>query len=160
MRRALEEVVAHNLDDLYVGALHLTGGDRARAEGLLLRTVSRAATRFRASDAGNAEAFLEGLLVRTFLDRAAVEGPGTPHPGPHGKLDVDAEPEEVLRWMGTLPPSVRCTIWLVVVRRRSYREVGETLGIDRDAVAAWVRDGHERLFRAGARASLSGDGGR
>lgn len=150
MEHAFEEIVARGLDDLYQGALHLTSGDRERADDLVVETVSAAARSYRRERPEDAESLLEEHLVRTFLEGEGAGGKRRWKHGEDERPDPAEGAEEVLASLAALDPRVRSVIWLVVVRRRSYRDVARVLGVDRTQVTEWVREGHRTLFRTGA----------
>lgn len=149
MNQVFEDVVAQSLDGLYAGALYLCAGREREAEGLLTGSLVEASRRYREEKPSDPAFFLEIHLVRALLAgggtaRGQDEAGRRGTPRPEGD-----EAAEVLAALAGLTGAVRCTIWLVVVRRRRYSQVAEALRTDREQVAAWVREGHRRMSRSG-----------
>ncbi len=152
MSRPFEEVLSEHLDTLYSGALHLCAGDRDTAEDLVVETATGAASAFQDGHHEDPGAFMEETLIRTFLRRTE----GQVFRSPENSLAPmnwpwAGDPAEVLGPLELLKPRVRCTLWLVVIQRRSYKKVGELLGVGREQIAEWVREGHRVLFQVEAR---------
>jgi hypothetical protein len=149
MHQVFEEVVAESLDELYAGALYLCAGREGEAESLLTASLVEASRRYGKERPTDPVFFLETQLVRALLGGGG-SGRAPFEAGPPGMFRAGGgEAAEVLAALAGLNGAVRCTIWLVVVRRRRYNQVAEALRTDREQVAAWVREGHRRMSRSG-----------
>jgi len=146
MDRTFEEIVSDSLDELYRGALYLSAGDPRSAEELLADGVRHAARAFRRKRPSDAEMLLEEQLVAAAL-RMEADAPSRSDGA--GELRGTAA-QDGLRVFGVLPAGVRSAVWLVVVRRRAYSQVASMLGVDRDRVSGWIRDGHRAMHATGA----------
>jgi len=133
MTATFEERLAGELDDLWRGALFLTGGRGTEAEALLLRTIRGAfrrgpgrVDRFgRWVQARLSRTFLEGLPVgRDVGGRPPPPDPGFSGGGGSGGLDLAA----ICAGAAAVTPRARTALWLVLVQRWSYRDVAEALG--------------------------------
>lgn len=128
MTRTIEDQVSLELDTLWQAALFLAGGEPRGAETLLVDTVAAASDSFLGATVvdGNADA-VERFMVRRFFNETPWLPPGrTRRPEPDLPHDVDA----LLRSAGSIPPRSRAALWLVVIRRKPYREGAEILGVD------------------------------
>jgi DNA-directed RNA polymerase specialized sigma24 family protein len=150
-----EEVLSRRLTGLYGFALFVTGGRPDRAEALLLDVVERAFERH--LDGEDAAAALDRSLV---TEAVRAPEPVTsssnyqfrPTPGDLRTIP-SIEPAMLRRATLKIPLPARVAIWLVVVERRTYTEVGDLLGVDRDGLCtllAW-RDAMVGLALAEAR---------
>jgi len=135
MTRALEEQLGAELDSLWQAAIFLSGGDQRRAEAILVDTVSSASDDYSGALEWDAEPdLLEQYLVRRFFQSSPPLGtrpvPGVERELPVARLDV----EGLLEDAGAIPPRPRAVLWLVLVRRKSYADAAEILGIDRETL--------------------------
>ena len=168
MDHSFEEVAVREVDDLYREALFLGAGNEARAEALLLDTLARA---FRvpaeARPGGEARRWLQGRMVRRFLERAGAEPGAGENPedaegdAPFSPLEVEGrmrfdtvEPRALFDAAGRLPPRARAAIWLVVFGRWSYEEAAEILDAGRDELRNLLRYRHAFLVHL-----MKSDGG-
>ena len=132
MPRTMDEQLLRELDTLWQMALFLEGGDKARAEAFLARSVAAAI-----AEHGDPSALLEDddvferILVRRFLR----ESPPVPEGQPTGPavagvasegLDLDILLEEA----GRVPRRARAVLWLVLIRRRSPHFAAAVLGME------------------------------
>ncbi|GEM_PF-2118027 len=155
MQRPFEELVATSLDDLYAGALYLEAGDRDAAADLLVRTLLLARGPFAETNPGSPRDWLDERLVRTFLSRTSWRPSSSDAHRPthlHALAEAAAaathvEADQILDGFGALPPRVRSTMWLVVVRRWAYGDVARALEVDRSRIGEWVRQGHRRMHQ-------------
>lgn len=154
MPRTLEEQAVGEIDTLWQAALFLNAGDAARAEALVVSTVTSAfRERVVGETVGPEHHPLEGHLVHVFLRqgrseaRAPVVRPARPDSGP--PPDVDASPESLFSAAASVPAEPRAALWLVMIRRWSYAEAASVLGVDRDRVRELLR--HRDRFMAVAR---------
>lgn len=143
MTRTFEELAGGELDALYQGALFLAAGRRGVAEELLVDAVSVA---FRDHAWENAiedmERWLEGRLVRSFVRRAAVGPPPAPVRGrsrPTTMVANTMTAQGLFHAARIVPARPRAAIWLVLLRRWSYRDAAEALGVTRQQLRELLR---------------------
>ena len=145
MSRAFEEVASEELDALYQGALFLTGGNSRSAERLLVDAVTLAFREHaQETDIASAERWLEARLVRSFL-KHLTEGPtGLPEEAARrvaldpGTFDAIGS-QQLFEAAAKLPAWARAAVWLVLLRRWSYRDAASAMGVDRDAIPGLLR---------------------
>jgi hypothetical protein len=149
MTRTIEDQVSLELDTLWQAALFLAGGEPRGAQSLLVDTVEAASDyHVGAAAMDGADDAVERFMVRRFFDRT----PWLPRGG--ARRPVRCFPDDVealLRSAGSLPPRSRAALWLVVIRRKPYRDGAEILGVDREELRrllehrdALVAGAHER----------------
>lgn len=128
MTRTIEDQVSLELDTLWQAALFLAGGEPRGAESLLVDTVDAASDSYLGATVVNGdEDAVERFMVRRFFE-------GSPWL-PRGRRrrsarNLSADVEALLRSAGRLPPRSRAALWLVVIRRKPYRDGADILGID------------------------------
>ncbi|MEX2531856.1 MAG: hypothetical protein WD960_13895 [Gemmatimonadota bacterium] len=149
MHPAFEDVVARSLDDLYAGALYLCVGREEEAEALVTTSLVEASRRYRAERPVDPVFFLETRLVRTLLDGGTGQSASPGADRTYREVTAGAEAMEVFEALAGLTAPIRCTVWLVVVRRRRYGQVAAALRTSREQIAGWVREGHRRMSRSG-----------
>ena len=145
MSRAFEEVASEELDALYQGALFLSGGDTRDAEGLLVDAITVAFREYaEETDVVSVERWLESRLVRSFLKPPADGATMLPEdPAPRvalepGMLDAIGS-QSLFGAADKLPALPRAAVWLVVLRRWSYRDAASTIGVDAEAIPGLLR---------------------
>jgi len=127
MSRTFEELASQELDELYQGALFLRAGDRTGAEELLVDTLTEAARDFAQASAATAiRPWLEGRLARTYLAAPVEDAAGPAGPPPAWA----PETARLLEAAAELPALPRVALWLVLLRRWSYADASEALGVD------------------------------
>ncbi|MDZ7779006.1 MAG: hypothetical protein U5R14_03580 [Gemmatimonadota bacterium] len=134
MSRTLEEQISSELDTLWQAALFLTGGVEQRAEPLLLHVITLVSH----EDPGALERedgtdVLERFMLRQFFDQP-LRGGDSPPRSTSSCEGVDPDVAELLNDAGAVPDRARPALWLVLVRRRSYEEAAEVLGIEGDTL--------------------------
>ena len=135
MARTFEEMVGGALDTLYQGALFLSGGNTRGAERLLIDSVTLAFEEHaREVDPSSVERWLEARLVLSFLSHAKGDLPALP-PETARRLTLGAStfdgvgPASLFEAAASLPAWPRAALWLVLLRRWTYRDAAEALGI-------------------------------
>lgn len=140
MSLTFEEHVSEELDTLFAGAVFLCGGDRERAETLVVDTVRTASTEFpgRARES-SVSRWLEGLLAGTAWSTGGgdVDEVTPPRSAPDLAGDIDARTlegmvwEDMVRAAAEIPQGPRVALWLVLLRRWPYDAAEEMMGIGR-----------------------------
>lgn len=141
MSRTFEELASDELDALYQGALFLSGGSAQGAERLLVESVTLAFEEHtRDSDIASVERWLEARLVRSFLRHVTEDLPPLP-PETAKRLTLDASTfddlgsQELFDAAAALPPLPRAALWLVLLRRWSYQDTADALGVRLEQVS-------------------------
>ena len=145
MPRAFEELASEELDALYQGALFLAGGNTRDAERLMVEAVTGAFREHaQKRDIASVERWLEAGLVRSFL-KQLTEGPTllpeetarrvALEPGTFDAIG----PQQLFEAAAELPAWPRAAVWLVLLRRWSYRDAASAMGVDHDAVPGLLR---------------------
>jgi hypothetical protein len=137
VERTLEETVLERMDELFQGALFLSGGDVDQAADRVERVAALAFERYAHAPMSEADpAALDRLLVETALESPLPSEPEAAAP-PVGPLDIDeVSTDAVLRAARAVPIAPRSALWLVLIRRWSYRAAAEALGTDVDGLRA------------------------
>jgi len=145
MSRTFEELAGNELDALYQGALFLSGGNAQGAEQLLVEAVTLAFKEHPTqADPDSVQRWLEARLVRAFL-RHLREGPTRLAESTAQRLALDPSTfeslgsEELFAAAGSLPAWPRAALWLVMLRRWSYAEASDALGIDIELIEALLK---------------------
>lgn len=146
MPRTFEEIATPELDALYQGALFLAGGDAAGAEYLVVEAVTLAFREHATDDrVEEVQRWFEARLVRSFL-RTSQQGASGAPPSPAvvrgvaPSAFVDLGPRELFRAAESIPAFPRAALWLVLLRRWSYRDAARVLGVeaaDMPRLLAW-----------------------
>jgi len=133
MERTLEERISAELDTLWQAALFLSGGGSDRAERLLQDMVSVVSDEYPgALQLDDGSDGLERFFVRRFFQDAPPFLLGSDRSSTRGSIgDMGSDVQALLGDAGRIPPRARAALWLVVIRRRSYADGSEILGIDR-----------------------------
>lgn len=146
-RRTYEEHVGETLDELYDGALLLTGDER-RAEALVVDVVVRGAEAFRSRRPDEFRPWILTRMCRQFLEFARERGglDAEPPAGDAirtgalealaGQLDDDpgAFRPLVREALASLPVDSRAAMWLVAIVGVPYRGAAAALGLDRNGL--------------------------
>ena len=143
MRQAFEEIVSRAIDDLYQAALFLSGGEPKPAEDLLTRSVRASFRLHRTSQIDvDPEAWLQGRLVKDFVSSAApvhlAALPDFALEAHAGGIDL----RRLYRAAASAPPLARAVLWLVLMRRWSWDDVADHLGLDRAEVQELLQYRH------------------
>lgn len=147
MSHTFEELATRELDGLYNGALFLSAGDAEGAEDLLLDALSRSFHQFRSRNgADEIGRWLEGKLVATFVARHdGSETAAGLRPERIERPSVTAEVFDALDGRGltlaaaSVPWTARAALWLVLLRRWSYADAAQVMGIDREILKDLLR---------------------
>ncbi len=147
MSQTFEELAGKEVDGLFQGALFLQAGDEVAAEDLLLWTLTKAFHVFRETGGGESpDQWLEGRLIQEFLallpknDAPAQARPAElKSPSQYvGSVDPGALHEAA----GQVPALARAALWLVVLRRWTYREASAALHTDTEELKDLLRFRH------------------
>lgn len=145
MSRTFEELAGQELDALYQGALFLSGGNERGAEGLLVDAVALAFQEHAHSvDPDHVQRWLEVRLVRAFL-RQLTPGPTQLPAGAARRLELapgtfdSLQARQLFEAAATLPAWPRAALWLVLLRRWSYGDAAEAIGVSKDALVELLR---------------------
>lgn len=142
-REEFEEEALHHLEALYGQGLRLTGGDEARAEDLVQKTMLKAWRSWDTYDVGtNCKAWLMRILRNTFVNEFRQKQ-RRPDPVAYDEVEQrpvwsqlkEADPAgeffdaivdgEVVRAIENLPDEFRIAIVLSDVQGMSYDEIAE-----------------------------------
>jgi DNA-directed RNA polymerase specialized sigma24 family protein len=136
MTHTFEELAATELDALYQGALFLRAGDPGEAELLLIEAVAQAFKK-RAMQPASAsmQRWLERCLVQALLrqesDSVGTPSPATSSAGHREAPSVgDVSPGQLYAAAEPIPPLARAALWLVILRRWTYADATDAVGVE------------------------------
>ena len=142
MPLTFEERISEDLDALFAGAAFLSGGQEVGTRRLLVEAVSVASSEYHEHvDAGAFTRWMEEMLVRAFLSPAsagvaptkkAASSSGVSHVRPEDFANTGWA--HIVRAAADLPAQSRVALWLVLLRRWSYRDAATAMGIDLDSL--------------------------
>lgn len=142
MPLTFEERISEDLDALFAGAAFLSGGQEAGTKRLLVEAVSMASSEYHEQvDAGAFTRWMEQMLVRAFVSPAstgvAPTKQATASSGPSHVRPEDFHNTgwtNIVRSAAALPAQSRVALWLVLLRRWSYRDAATAMGIDLESL--------------------------
>lgn len=152
MPEAFEELAVREIDGLYHGALFLAAGDEAEAQDLLLEVMAGSFETYRAGGGrdGDPARWLEGRLARLFLGEGADDhgklvapGPREELFGPEARERLDGlRSRDLYRGARGVPERARAVLFLVLLRRWSYREAAKALEMRLEELKELLRYRH------------------
>lgn len=164
-RQEFEDEALEHLEVLYGQGRRLTGGDEARAEDLVQKTMLKAWRSWDTYDVGtNCKAWLMTILRNTFINEFRKK---KSRPEPVDYDDVEKRPvwsqlkeedpegesfdsivdDEVVRAIERLPDEFRIAVVLSDVQGMSYEEIAEQLEVPLGTVKSRLYRARQRLQR-------------